>query len=47
MRNRNKNTRKKEAIYKVSSNTIFRMCRDTGVIEEDMYRGKMTRRQDV
>jgi hypothetical protein len=37
MRNRNKNTRKEEAIYRVSSNTIFTMCRDIGVIEVDMY----------
>jgi hypothetical protein len=46
MRN-NKKRRKSEAISRVSSNTIFTMCRDTGVIEGDMYSCKVTRHQDI
>ena len=42
-----KNTIRTRTIDRVNSNIICTMCRDTGVIEVDMYRGKVTRNQDL
>lgn len=34
-------------LYRVSANTIFTLCRDTGVVEVGMCRGKVTRHQAI